>query len=178
MTKQATMMGVAATTTVIDQTIIAAIDRLYPRLYGYARLRAGREEAEDAVADALERVWRARRGFDPERGDADGWVYVVAVNAIRDVMRAARRRPISVSLDDVELRTEDAASDQSSVADLLRGVQGLSTEDADLIAMRFGLGLSNSDIGVLTSRSSGAVATATSRALGKLRAAYENGAER
>ncbi len=165
-------------TTSIDQAIIAAIDHVYPRLYAYARLRAHREEAEDAVGDALERVWRARSRFAPDRGAADSWVYVVAVNEIRDRMRAVRRRPVSVSLDDIELVSEDATDDLAAVADVLRGMQHLTSDDADLIALRYGLGLSNPEIAELTHRSTGAVATAVSRALARVRSAYQDGVAR
>ena len=35
-------------------------------------------DAEDAVQDALERVWRARDSFDPSRASLGTWAYGIA----------------------------------------------------------------------------------------------------
>lgn len=51
-------------------------------------------EAEDAVQDAMERVWRARETFDPERASLATWVYRIARNVCLDRLRATPRRAL------------------------------------------------------------------------------------
>ncbi|MDR7190511.1 RNA polymerase sigma-70 factor (ECF subfamily) [Microbacterium sp. BE35] len=51
-------------------------------------------EAEDAVQDAMERIWRARHSFDPERASIATWAYRIARNVCLDRLREAPRRPL------------------------------------------------------------------------------------
>jgi RNA polymerase sigma-70 factor, ECF subfamily len=72
-----------------DALIRAAYDGLYATAH---RILRDRDTAEDAVQDAIVRCWRDLRGLrDPDRFDA--WLYRLLVNACRDQMRRARRRP-------------------------------------------------------------------------------------
>jgi RNA polymerase sigma-70 factor (ECF subfamily) len=53
-----------------------------------------REEAQDAVQDALVKAWKSRwRVYDPEKFPA--WLCMIARHRARDVFR--RRRPVSIS---------------------------------------------------------------------------------
>lgn len=49
-------------------------------------------DAEDAVQDTLERIWRARDSFDPARGSLSTWAYRIARNVCVDRLRAVSRR--------------------------------------------------------------------------------------
>ena len=51
-------------------------------------------EAEDATQDAMERIWRARDTFDPNRGSLTTWAYRIARNVCLDRLRDAPRRPL------------------------------------------------------------------------------------
>lgn len=57
-------------------------------------------EAEDAVQDALERIWRARDSFDPERGSFTTWAYRIARNVCVDRLRQTPRRQLPRDLQD------------------------------------------------------------------------------
>ncbi|MBN9154823.1 MAG: RNA polymerase subunit sigma-70 [Microbacterium sp.] len=57
-------------------------------------------EAEDAVQDVLERIWRSRDTFDPERGSLTTWAYAIARNTCVDRLRATPRRPLPRDLQD------------------------------------------------------------------------------
>jgi RNA polymerase sigma-70 factor (ECF subfamily) len=77
----------------------AAFRKLYDtnsgRLYGIA-LRITRQPAlaSDAVHDALLQVWRNSARFDPERGNADGWlISLVRYRALDIARRQARETP-------------------------------------------------------------------------------------
>ncbi len=70
--------------------IRAAYDRLFATAY---RITRDREAAEDAVQESMLRCWRDIRGLrDPDRFEA--WLYRLLVNACRDQVRRASRRPV------------------------------------------------------------------------------------
>ncbi|MDQ0850502.1 RNA polymerase sigma-70 factor (ECF subfamily) [Arthrobacter sp. B3I9] len=51
-------------------------------------------DAEDAAQDVLERAWRARDSFDPERASFPTWCFRIARNVCIDRLRTAPRRPL------------------------------------------------------------------------------------
>lgn len=78
--------------TVIAEGELAA---LRPRLRGYCYQMLGSPfEAEDAVQDVLERVWRSRRTFDPTQASLSTWSLRIAHNVCVDRLRGAARRPL------------------------------------------------------------------------------------
>jgi RNA polymerase sigma-70 factor, ECF subfamily len=169
MLRSAAVRPIASST---EQQIVASIERLYPRLFRFARFCLEPDEAEDATASALERIWRMRGRYRPERGSIDGWLYTVGVNAIRDEARRVRRRPRTVALDDLELGGAPATQ-LGQLGDVREAMARLSSLDAELIALRFALELSNDEIGRVVGRSTGATATALHRALRRLRRLLE-----
>jgi RNA polymerase sigma-70 factor (ECF subfamily) len=57
-------------------------------------------DAEDAAQDVLERAWRARDTFDPERASFATWCFRIARNVCIDRLRAAPLRPLPRDLQD------------------------------------------------------------------------------
>src|ERR1700739_1674751 len=75
-----------------------------------------REEAEDAVQDALVKAWKSRwRVRDPEKFPA--WLCMIARHRARDVFR--KRRPVTLS-EEITEPIESAASDPSDLSTLDR----------------------------------------------------------
>ena len=76
----------------IDDGDLAGIRR---RLLAFCYQMLGSPfEAEDAVQDAMERIWRARDSFDPARASLTTWAYRIARNVCLDRLREAPRRPL------------------------------------------------------------------------------------
>lgn len=153
-----------------DEEVVQVIEEMYPRLFRYARFRLERGEAEDATSAALERMWRVRSGYRADRGALRAWLQTVGYNAIRDEVRRVYRRPRTVQLDDLQLVDHAAnVALAAEMADVRRAITHLSQADAEIIGHRYGLGLSNEETAELQGRTPGAVATATHRALHRLR---------
>jgi RNA polymerase sigma-70 factor, ECF subfamily len=51
-------------------------------------------DAEDAVQDVLERAWRHRADYEPDRAALSTWTLRIARNVCIDRLRATRRRPL------------------------------------------------------------------------------------
>jgi RNA polymerase sigma-70 factor, ECF subfamily len=153
----------------VDEAVLAELPALLPRLYSYARYRLPREDAEDAAGAALERVWRQRRKWRSAQGSIGSWLVTVGVNAIRDEVRRHRRRPLQLSLGELDLSGGDPTSRLADLAALNAAISNLPTRDADLIALRYGADLTNVEIAELLGMSPGAVGVAVHRALERLR---------
>lgn len=122
----------------------AEFERLYaehaPGLFSFLAYRTGdRILAEDLVADTFERVFKARRRFDPRKGREKAWVYAIAMNLLRDAAR--RRRTEEQVLEGVAVGESGLVSPHAEVDvrdEIQRAMLVLSTEERDVIALRFG----------------------------------------
>ena len=152
-----------------DEAARDAIARVYPGLYSFARYLLGISQAEDAVGEALEHLWRQRDRL-PAGDDAaaERWAMRVGINRIRDEGRRQRRRPIEIPIDDIEVAVDDAADRRARLAELRAAIGRLPTRDAQLVGLRFGIGLANDEIGDVLGMTPGAVAVALHRAIRRL----------
>jgi RNA polymerase sigma factor (sigma-70 family) len=155
---------ITPTSVTLDADIARVMEDLHPRLFRYARFRLERPEAEDATSAAMERMWRTRRSYRPQRGRLE--LQTVGINAIRDEVRRRYRRPATVQIHDLDLADQRADPDLvSQLVDVRRALALLSASDAELIGCRYGLGMSNEAIAQVMRQTPGAIATAMHRAL-------------
>jgi len=150
-------------------------ERLYEAeaqgLFGFLAYRTGdRALAEDLLADTFERALRSRGRYDRRKGSQKTWLYAIALNLLRDNARraAAEGRALdragapgaagSSSLDAVEHRDE-----------VQRALAGLSPEERDAIALRFGADLTVPEIAQALREPLTTVEGRVYRALRKLR---------
>lgn len=142
-----------------------------PGLLGFLVYRAGdRALAEDVLADAFERVLRSRKRFDAGRGSAKTWVYSIALNRLRDVMRKreAERRALErvTAGAPTESRDVDAVDDRDALG---RALDGLSEEEREAVALRYGADLTLPEIARVTREPLTTVEGRVYRGLRKLR---------
>lgn len=106
------------------------VDRHKGSVFGLIRCKVdNRETAEDLAQEVFLKLYRSLPGF---RGDAklSTWLYRIAVNTVRDYVRAKRRRPLTAVLDvikdwlgDPSQQPEEqvlAREEQDTVTGLLR----------------------------------------------------------
>jgi RNA polymerase sigma-70 factor (ECF subfamily) len=145
-------------------------------VYAYAAgLLRDRAAAEDVTAQAFERAYRRRRGFDPRRGTRRAWLFGIARNAALDELRRRRR---NVALDG-ELEDVDAvAPDQGAEvavrrAALKAAIASLAPRERELVALKFFAGLTNSEIAGVIGTSETNAGTRLHRVIEKLRRACD-----
>jgi len=141
-------------------------------LLGFLVYRTGnRPLAEDLVAETFERVIRARRRFDPRRGSEKTWLYSIALNCLRDHARKAAaearamERAVPVAVGEGS-RGVDRVDDRDQIA---RGLETLSEEEREVIALRYGADLTVPEIAKLTDEKLTTVEGRVYSALRKLR---------
>jgi RNA polymerase sigma-70 factor, ECF subfamily len=148
-------------------------DHYFPRVYNYVRYRVhDAQTADDLTALIFERAWKHLDSYRSRQGAFAGWLFAIARNAVNDHYR--QRRDF-VSIDDVieqpsaEPAPEDIQSDNEMRAQLLNAVSKLVEADRELIALKFGAGMSNVEIARVTGRSESNVAVRVHRALQQLK---------
>jgi RNA polymerase sigma factor (sigma-70 family) len=157
-----------------------AFDRLYREcrddVFAYAAgLLRDRSAAEDVTAQAFERAYRKRRGFDARRGSGRAWIFGIARNAALDELRR-RRRIAELAADPEDLGA--AAPDESAEMALRRtalreAMASLDARERELVGLKFFAGLTNSEIASVIGASESNAGTRLHRAMTKLRRACD-----
>jgi RNA polymerase sigma-70 factor, ECF subfamily len=133
--------------------------------YGITGRRA---MADDIAADAFERAFGALNRFDRRRPFAP-WLHRIVVNRALDLLRAERR------LVGGELGPEPAAEPalESGDLELLEAVQSLPLQRRAVVILRYGVGMTPTEIGRALDLPIGTVNSRLARALDQLRTDFE-----
>jgi RNA polymerase sigma-70 factor, ECF subfamily len=141
-------------------------------LFAFLAYRTGdRALAEDLLADAFERALRARRRFDLRRGSRKTWLYAIALNCLRDHARRAGAEARALE----RIGGPDSAAEDPGLTGLeqrdtvQRALAGLSTEEREAIALRFGAELTVPEMAKVLGEPLTTVEGRVYRALRKLR---------
>ena len=146
-------------------------------VYRYVRFRVStREVAEDVTSEVFMKALRSFRRYDPTRAAPRTWLLRIARNAVTDHLRSLKRRgSLHVSLDRVPDLVADIPSQdervlrEERIQKILNGARGLRKSDQEILSLRYGAGLGNTEIAESLGISSNAVAVRLHRALKRLR---------
>lgn len=155
-------------------------ERYADRVYRFAAMVSrSSADARDLAQEALERAIRGLPKMDPQRGDIEGWLYRIVVNAARDAGRVARRHQALLErARTLMVRPPGPTSGPPpGVADgeLLNAIRQLAPRERAVIALRFGADLDHAAVGRALGISSAAAGMATRRAIAALRTRLEAG---
>jgi RNA polymerase sigma-70 factor (ECF subfamily) len=145
------------------------------RVYAYVRYRvANTGEAEDLTADIFEAALSAFDRFDPTRAAPQTWLFGIARNRLSHHFRRQRlRRFLRLESAAEEEALEPAPEELVENRELMLKVRALVGElperERELLALKFGAGMTNREIAALTSLSESNVGTLVYRALQRLR---------
>jgi RNA polymerase sigma-70 factor (ECF subfamily) len=139
-------------------------DRYYDRIYRYVLFKVGSaEEAEDLAAQVFLHMIEAIHGFQWQGPTFASWLYRIAHNQVVDFLRRRTRRP-QVDIDPLaSLLIADtgdpyAWAEAALMRDHLRAALNRLTDvQAQVIALKFGGGLSNAEVAQVLDRTEGAV---------------------
>ncbi len=148
-------------------------DRYAPRIYAYIYRRLGDAAlAEDLTGELFLRVLRAIRNEQTWRGSFVAWLYRIAHNLVVDHLRRQPALP-PLSLSDALVAPEgDPATAVEAILtqERLRTALGLLTpEQQEVLALRFGEGLTARETAQVMQKTTGAVEALQRRALASLR---------
>jgi RNA polymerase sigma-70 factor (ECF subfamily) len=146
-----------------------------PRIYNYFRFRLAAEaDVEDLTARVFEKAWSARSRYRRDVAAFSTWLYRIAQNVGVDHLRS--RRTHARLEDAVEViadgTPESDAERRSDLARLAALTASLPDRERDLIALRYGAGLSNRAIAPLVGLSESNVGTILHRTVQTLRSRW------
>jgi RNA polymerase sigma-70 factor (ECF subfamily) len=158
----------------------ADFEQLYqvelPRIYNFFRYRLGDGPlAEDLTSETFEKAWRNRDRYRRDLAAFSTWLFTIAQRVAVDHLR--RQRP-AVSLDDVvhistDENVEALAQQRADFKRLSTLLARLADRDRELVALKYGAGLTNRTIAGLTGLTESNVGVLLHRALQTLRAEWE-----
>jgi RNA polymerase sigma factor (sigma-70 family) len=158
-----------------SQAFAQLYDALYSRVYNYARYRCGDpHSAEDLTAQAFEHLLKAIRSYRPGRGPFEPWLWAIVRNTVTSHQRAQAVRAalpwewFSHKADPGPSPEEITLLHESEAA-LLAALPLLKPQQRDLLGLKYGSGLSNTQIAALTGFKEGNVAVILHRAVDALR---------
>ena len=159
------------------------VERYYQRCARYAvRVIGNREDAEEAVQDALLRAFRSLDRYE-ERGQFTSWLFRILANQCRSaVARMARRERefpdvygddafpggVGPNGDSATATIHDSTGDRLDAA-----LAQLPADQREAVALRFGESLSYEDMSAITGAGVSALKMRVSRATARLRALLE-----
>jgi RNA polymerase sigma-70 factor (ECF subfamily) len=155
----------------------AALGQLYdlyaPKMYAYIYRRVGNPSlAEDLTSELFFRMLKALHNGSGWRDSFVGWLYRVAHNLVVDYYR--RRPPASEPLPDGGPATADcdpAVLTDRALANeqLFRAICQLTPDQQEVLALRFGEGLTAREVGEIVGKTTGAVEALQRRGVAGLR---------
>lgn len=147
-----------------------------PRVYNFFRYRVGEGQlAEDLTSATFERAWRKRDRYRRNLAAFSTWVFTIARRVLVDHYRKQRAEvPLNNA---TQLTTDETLEDVTQRrADFERLsvlLAQLADRDRELVALKYGAGLTNRTIAGLTGLSESNVGVILHRALQTLRAKWE-----
>jgi RNA polymerase sigma factor, sigma-70 family len=154
-----------------------------PRIYHFFCYRVGEGPlAEDLTSATFEKAWRGRRRFRQEAAFST-WLFTIARRVAQDYYRKHRHH-VEVSLEEEAGDTpgsailEEQIENQADFAQLSLLLARLADRERELVALKYGGGLTNRAIAQLTGLTETNVAVILHRTLQTLRSAWEAKNER
>lgn len=154
----------------------AAYQADLPRIYNFFRYRVGNDlVAEDLTAETFEKAWRNRHQYQYDLAAFSTWLFTIAKHTAADYFRKPQ---FEVSLDAAihtanDETVESLIQQRSDFERLSTLLVQLTDRDRELVALKYGAGLTNRTIAGLNGMSESNVGTILHRVTQQLRIEWE-----
>jgi RNA polymerase sigma-70 factor (ECF subfamily) len=151
------------------QAIGEVYDRYFPEVYRYVLYRIGdKTVSEDITSDVFMRLLEAVQDGREPQVNLKGWLIGTASHAVTDHLRRKYRRPVeviseSLADDGPELQAEFDEREQNRIVQ--QAYTQLTSEQQNVLALRFGQGYSLQETASLLKKNVNAVKALQFRAL-------------
>lgn len=155
-----------------DREALSEIYRAHVQaIYRYIYVRVGRPDvAEDLTSEVFLKALESIRTFDYRGIPVAAWLFRIAHDRVVDYFRKAGREvPIAIG----EGPSEDSSSDHPAGLTLRWAMERLTSEQQQVLILRFGEGRTSREIAKILGKTEGAVKALQHRALATLRRLLE-----
>jgi RNA polymerase sigma-70 factor, ECF subfamily len=171
--KMSTWFAAQATEEDFEQFYYAEL----PRVYNFFRYRFGDgPQAEDLTSETFEKAWKHREKYKRDLSALSTWIFTIARNVAIDYYR---KKDNEVSLNEAvnspsnEMTIDELAQQHIEYARLSILLAQLVDRDRELVALKYGAGLTNRAIAGLSGLTESNVAVILHRAVHTLRDEWE-----
>jgi len=152
-------------------------DHYFPKVYSYLLYRIQDPQvADDLTSQIFERALTRLDQYRPERGAFSTWLFAIARNCLKKHWRrerlrrllpleAARHRPAAAPT------VEEMVDQNDQLAQLMPLIRALDERERNILALKFGAGLTNRRIAEITGLTANHVGVLVYRTLKQLREA-------
>ena len=147
-----------------------------PRVYNFFRYRLGDEQmAEDLTSVTFEKAWRGRARYRRDLAAFSTWLFSIARNVAIDYYR---QRHVEVALEEASHNADEHTPElivekKAQFSQLSTLLARLPSRERELLAMKYGAGLTNREIAQVTGLSESNVGTILYRTVQGLRAEWQ-----
>jgi RNA polymerase sigma-70 factor (ECF subfamily) len=148
-----------------------------PRIYNFFWYRLGDDQiAEDLTAETFEKAWKHRERYREDLASFSTWLFIIARRIAADHFRKQR---LFVPLEEAsklanDQTVEDESQARAEFAQLSAALARLAERERELVALKYGAGLTNRAIARISGLSESNVSTILHRITRQLRAQLEN----
>ncbi|MCY3564031.1 MAG: RNA polymerase sigma factor [bacterium] len=165
----------------LARSLASDLDEAFPDLVsslqhgvfsGLRQLTGDHHRAEDLTQEAFIRAYRAMRTYPPERIQTmqlRGWVWTIALNLLRNDIRAQSRRPTPARLEEAGYLPEEPPDSEA----WRRRWTRLPPAQRQAVILRHVAGLTYREMSEVTGRPANTVRSDVSRGLARLRSVIE-----
>ncbi|AIQ39630.1 sigma-70 family RNA polymerase sigma factor [Paenibacillus sp. FSL R7-0297] len=153
----------------------AIFETYYKRIFNYIAYRVScRYTAEDLASQVFEKTLSKLSGYSMEKAPLEVWLFAIARNVVNDYYRS-RARHRFFSLDTLRELVSGKKEPEALILDsersdrLNRALDTLSAKERNIIALKFGADLKNTEIARVTGISESNVGVILYRSMRKLK---------
>lgn len=162
-----------------EQIFIDVYETYFKRVYNYISYRINNHaDTEDLVSQVFSRVIEKYDTYDPKRAVIEAWIIGIAKNVVMDYFRTSQKMP-TVELETVETYLDSGQTpDQILIrneqnTDLMLALNELSERERNIVALKYGAELANTQIASVMKLSESNVGVILFRSLKRLRKILE-----
>ena len=156
-----------------EDRLASLYDEYFDRIAHYIYVRVGdRNEAEDLAGEVFLKALESLKSYKERGIPMQAWLFKIAHNQVVDHLRKATKRK-TVPIDTVQIETgEDPVATAEKSIEIERvneAMQKLTSEQREVVRLRFFGDLSSKEVGSIMRKSDGAVREMQRAAIEKLR---------
>jgi RNA polymerase sigma-70 factor (ECF subfamily) len=145
----------------------------FDRIYSYLNVSVGnRHDAEDLTTQTFLKMLEAIGRFRWQAAPFSAWLFRIAHNVAIDHFRGSRRVQAQENVPELlgaeESSAEEQAFDSMGHSRMLQLIEQLSSEQRQVLTLKFLFGFANADVAAILGKTEGAVKSLQHRALASL----------